>query len=259
MEKQIRITCDPKNLLPRLPLDQLNPIQGKLKEMTAENFQKLRGWILADGFNFPFFVWKELTPCHSKSEAKRLAAQKEGLVYSDDSVVAVVKWWIVDGHGRKHVLTHLRDEEGYSLPDFPVVEIEAVSYEEAKRKVLNVSSSFNSMTHDGLYEFMMETGLGMLDLEKFSLAEVDVPEFKMEFFEEEKPPGDPAEEEGEKTDVSFEAYKNSAIKQVTLYYPKENYELIVKALEQLATRFGVEDFSQVVWRLVSEAVQPNEK
>lgn len=228
MEKVIRVTCDPGDFLPRLPLDDLEPLQGKLKEMTAENFQKLRSWILDDGFNFPFFVWRS----------------------PDDADLR----HIIDGHGRRHVLLHLRDQEGYAIPELPCVEIEAASYEEAKRKVLNASSSFNSMTNDGLYEFMMGAQIPVEQLERFSLAEIDVPEFKMEFFEEASPPEETTAD-GEKQSVSFDAYKNSAIKQVTLYYPKEQYELIVKSLEQLAAKFGVEDFSQVVWRLASESVQ----
>jgi hypothetical protein len=227
MKKVIRVTCDPDKKLQRFPLDELHPLQGKLKEMTAENFQKLRSWIIDDGFNFPFFVWRDST---------------------NDSR------YIIDGHGRQHVLSHLRDQEGFDVPKLPAVEIEAASYEEAKRKVLNASSQFNSMTNDGLYEFMIGANIPVEQLERFSLAEIDVPEFKMEFFEDPTPEAAPAED-GEKTNVSFDAYKNAAVKQVVLHYAAPEYEQIVKGLDHLLGVMGLEDYSQVVWRLVDDAIR----
>ena len=95
----------------------------------------------------------------------------------------VVKYWVIDGHGRLALLRKLRDEEGYQVPEIPVVEIEAVSYQDAKRKVLAASSSFHRVSKDGLYEFMTEAGLTMEDLAAYDLAEIDLPAFGAEYFD----------------------------------------------------------------------------
>lgn len=230
MEKIIRITCDTKL---HIHLEHLNEIQGKLKEMTKANFVKLRKWILQDGFNFPIFVWKELALKGDKKQSK---------------------WWIVDGHGRKHVVSYLVSEEGYQCPPLPCVEIEAGSYEEAKRKVLNVSSSFNTMTNEGLYQFLSDSQLGIETLDGYSLPEIDVAEFKVEFFDtEKKDDGSPKET------VTFDAYQNAAIKQIVLYFPKDEYEKVIAAFDQLVEKFKLEDHSQVVWRLLGDAVRATAK
>lgn len=184
MEKTIRITCDTKL---HIPLSELNDIQGKLKEMTKESFVKLRKWILTDGFNFPIFVWKELELKNGKN---------------------LSRWLIIDGHGRKHVVNYLVTEEGYTCPPLPCVEIEAGNYLEAKRKVLNVSSSYNSMTSQGLYEFMSDVGLGIEGLEEgFSFPEINIDKFAVEFFEDPQP--DPEPVISEKETVTFEVDPNS--------------------------------------------------
>lgn len=225
--KSVRITCDTKL---RIPYSELHGIQGVLKSMTKENFSKLRRWILEDGFNFAIHVWKEETTKVKKKP--------------------VVKWWIIDGHGRREIVRYLVEEEGYLCDALPCVEIEASSYKQAKRKVLNASSSFNTMTNDGLYSFMTDAELGLDEMEDFVLAEIDMPEFKMAHF------GDPAQDaeaqEGPEK-VSFDAYKNAAVKQVVLYYAQGEYETIIKGLDALMERWGLDDYSQVVWRLAREA------
>lgn len=228
MEKAIRFTCDTKLFI---PLSELREIQGDLKEMTKENFVKLRKSILTDGFNFPMFVWKGKGP-KEKTES----------------------WWILDGHGRKQVVLHLVEEEGYSCHDLPAVAIQAESFKEAKRKVLAISSQYNTITTDGLYQFMTDVELGIDDLEAYQFDAIDTSEMREEYFSEPAPSVEPT---GEKQTVSFDAYKGAAVKQVVLYYAATDYELILKGLDQLLGRFGVEDYSQVVGRLVDEALRAN--
>jgi hypothetical protein len=204
---QIRITCDTKL---HVDYTELHEIQGSLKTMTKENFAKLRREILDNGFNFPVLVWRETAPApkaKSKSESKRLAVQIKG---------TVSKYWIIDGHGKHSVVKYLVEEEGMTVGKLPCVEVEATSLADAKRKVLAASSSYNTMTNDGLREFM--------------------------------------ESAGEGKQVSFDAYQNASIKQVVLYYAKDDYTKVITRLDELVATFGVEDYSQVVWRLLGEKV-----
>jgi hypothetical protein len=164
--KQILVTCDPENRLLRIPLDELNVLQGKLKEMSVENYEKFRKIILEDGINFALHVWKELDGTKKKP---------------------CVKWWLIDGTGRKHLLTKLRDMDGYDIPPLPCVEIHAVNYEAAKKQVLSASSSFHRTTHQGLYEFIEDLALPVAELEKYDLPSINLPKFKAEFYEEPEP------------------------------------------------------------------------
>ncbi len=226
MEKAIRVTCDTKLFV---PLTELREIQGSLKEMTKENFVRLRKSILEDGFNFPVFVWKGRGPGEKKDSQ-----------------------WVLDGHGRLHVVRHLVAEEGFECHDLPCVAIQAPDFSTAKRKVLSISSQYNTMTNDGLYQFMSDLELGIESLDAYHFDVIDVPEFKMEYFDE---PAPVATEGETKQEVSFDAYKNAAVKQIVLYYAAADYEKILKGLDHLMGIMAVEDYSQVVWRLLDDALR----
>lgn len=240
-KKVVRVTCDTKL---RIPLDELHGLQGKLKTAPTESYNRFRKLVLKRGVNFSFHVWKEIVPVLSVTKVDRA---KKSLTMKGER--PAVKWWIIDGHLRKMLLTKLRDEEGYEVPPLPCVEIEATSLKDAKQQVLAASSNFHKTTNEGLYEFMNDAGLVYEDLDAFELADIDLPAFRMEFFDEPAP----AEDGEKKETVTFDAYKNAAVKQVVLYYAKEEYETMIKALDALMEKWQCEDYSQVVWRLASEA------
>jgi hypothetical protein len=158
--KELLITCDPDQRLLRLPLDELNELQGDLKEMSLEDYEKFRALVIRDGVNFAMHVWKELQTVKSSK---------------------VFKWWIIDGTGRKRMFTKMRDMDGFTIPPLPCVEIYAASMEEAKLQILSASSAFHKMTHQGLYEFSQGINLPVAKLEKYSLPHVDLPKYKAEF------------------------------------------------------------------------------
>jgi hypothetical protein len=227
MEKTLRVTCNTLSV----PYGELHGIQGALRTMSKENFSRLRKLIVKDGINFALHVWKQL---EQTEDGQKL-----------------IRWWIIDGHGRHGVIKYLVEEEGYTCPPLPCVEIEAVSFEDAKRRVLAAASNYNSTTKEGLYEFMSGLGIGIEEMENYNLVDIDLPDFKMEFFDDPAAEADEATEEAP-TRVEFDAYKNAAVKQVTLYFAAEDYQKVVSKLDQLMTEYGLEDFSQVVWRLLSE-------
>jgi DNA modification methylase len=151
--KTIRIACDTKD---KLPLDQLTPFQGKLKNLTKANYQKLKNEILTTGFAFPIYVWK--------------FAKKAN--------------YILGGHQRVSCLLKMR-EEGYIIPDLPVVYIEAASIAEAKRRVLQDVSQYGDVDKKGLQEFMIESEISMDVLSaSFQIPdkEMDMKAFRNEFF-----------------------------------------------------------------------------
>lgn len=220
MKKVLKVTCDTKL---NIPLENLHGIQGTLKMMTSENYEKYRKRILKDGLNFNLSVWKEVKKSKGKS---------------------VVKWWIIDGHGCHAICKVLRDDEGYACPPLPCVEIYAPSFEEAKERVLGKSSSFHTMTGQGLYEYSSGMGLKFEQLKEYQLTEIDLIEHKMEFYTEAAEKA----EAGDKEKVTFDAYKNASVKQVVLYFASEQYEKVIKLLDQQVEKMGVGDYSEVVWR-----------
>lgn len=160
----------------RIELDHLTPLQGSLKELSVEAYEKLKKSILEYGFKFPIFIWRE-----TKTVEARIMGGKP---------TTTVTNWILDGHGRRLVLLKLRGE-GYAVPPLPCVEIEAGSLEQAKRDVLLISSQYQHMTGDGLYEFMSDAGITVDELDAYDLPHIDMDEFRQEFFE------DTEEENGE--------------------------------------------------------------
>ena len=115
----IKVTCRAADLL---PIDALTEFQGELKKITKANISKLKKSILKHGFTAPIFVWKE---------------------YDN---------YILDGHQRLKALCELR-RDGYDIPLLPVAYIEAESEEDAKRKLLHITSQYGEFSLDGLQEF----------------------------------------------------------------------------------------------------------
>ncbi len=170
--KTIPIRCKGNR---HLPYDRLKAFQGDLKEMTEANAEKLKASILKYGWVAPVFVWG-----------------------SD---------YILDGHGRLLVLGGLL-KEGYSIADLPVVDIEAQTKKEAAEILLAINSKYQTITDEGLYQFMHDMDLNLEDLSIFELPDIDLKEFEAEFFseeteaaEEEEIPAVPAEPKTKRGDL----------------------------------------------------------
>jgi hypothetical protein len=99
---------------------------------------KLKNAIKQNGWSFPVFVWAD----HN---------------------------FVIDGAGRKKAVIELISE-GYEITEIPYVEIEADSIEQAKAKVLEVSSQYGIITTDSFLEFT--EGIE-LDFDLFELQGID--------------------------------------------------------------------------------------
>ena len=131
-----------------LDLDQLEPMQGDLKELPQSNFNKLKQSILRHGITFPFFVW-----------------QNNG------------KNFILDGTQRDRVLARMADE-GFHIPALPCALIEAKNRKEAAEKILLISSQYGKMTNNWLEQFLAENDLDLMELND----ELELPSIDLEFF-----------------------------------------------------------------------------
>ncbi len=151
--REIKIECTGTE---NISLDNLTELQGNLKDLSKENYTRLKDSIIKYGFSFPMFVWKH----------------KE-------------KNYIIDAHQRKKTLQKLKDE-GYIVPPLPTVFINAKDKIEAKEKLLQLNSNYGKITQDGLYEFINESGfeIDQLLLEDIDLPELDMDKFNASFLED---------------------------------------------------------------------------
>ena len=152
----------------------LVPFQGSLKEMSQDSANKLRASILKYGWRFPVYVWRD-------GETD----------------------YIHDGHGRLNVLKSLI-AEGYMIDKIPVVDIQADDRRMAAALLLAVNSKYGTITGEGLYEFTHEFDIDPIELEAFDLPDIDLNDFRTEFFEH----GDIGEEEAEPVEAKSKPCPN---------------------------------------------------
>lgn len=157
MEKIIKIACQGAATV---PLDELLSFQGNLKDLSKENYSKLKKEILELGFSEPVSVWREKT--------------EHGFALH-----------LLNGHQRTRTLREMRDKEGYEVPAIPVSWVEADDLKQAKKKVLALTSQYGNMTTDGLHAFMHDAGLDFAEVDaSFRFPEIDFPKFEVEFFKD---------------------------------------------------------------------------
>jgi len=121
---EIKIACKGAT---ELPLDVIANFQGGLKKRTQNNKIKLATQIFKKGFSAPFFIW-----------------DYQGTYYA------------LDGHARTEVLCEIR-EAGIPIPGmFPVAYIEAENEQDAREKLLGITSQYGEFVEEELYEWLRE-------------------------------------------------------------------------------------------------------
>lgn len=142
-----------------MPINDLNDFQGDLKTLSEEAYDKLSREIIETGFGFAPHIWLNET----------------------DN-----KYYLIDGHQRIKTLKRLRDN-GYVVPEVPVVKVSASTIEDAKKKVLQAISQYGKLTYDGLAQFSIDSGITFEDLSyRFDLPEIDLKKFFIDFVHEDK-------------------------------------------------------------------------
>lgn len=109
-----------------IKLCDLSPFQGDLKKRTPEQVKELMYSLVNDGLMMPFAVWKT----------------------SD-------KNYILDGHGRlqAYLLLSKEDPTIFTDVDFPCVFISADTEEDARKALLQITSSYGNITRKGAIAF----------------------------------------------------------------------------------------------------------
>lgn len=121
--QEIKLSIKTKDTLAAVMLEGL---QGNLKTLSDENYEKLKKELLEDGFSFAVHVWED---------------KESGKIF------------IIDGHQRVAALKRA-SSEGIKIPQVPVVFIEADDLNHAKKKVLAAASQYGKFDQYGAEEFI---------------------------------------------------------------------------------------------------------
>ena len=131
--KTISIKCETKDTM---KLEDMTVLQGNLKARTDDDYAKIKKSILKYGFSFPAFIWVE-----KKTKTN----------------------YLIDGTGRYSALKQMQ-EEGYIIPELPIVYIQAKDKAEAKNKLLRLNSQYGKMSKDSVLEFASDIDLDFSEI-----------------------------------------------------------------------------------------------
>ena len=187
--KCIEIKCQGAGTL---PLENLTQFQGNLKTITPANLKKLRSRIIDTGFVAPIFIWKQ------------------------DKIN-----YILDGTQRLLALKSLQ-QKGYHIPDLPVAYIEADNEEDAKQKLLSITSQYGEFDVDILKKWTEEIGGELNDTFRFVNDELEL-SFNLDI---EKP-----------KKINIEPYEKI---HVLLSFKPDEFIKISKQLDEIRQTPGVE-------------------
>lgn len=147
--QKIEIKCKGADLL---PVDTIKDFQGKLKRISRDNLERLKRSILKNGFVAPIFIW-----CN-KGQSMAL-----------------------DGHQRIKALLSMR-EEGYDIPLLPVAYIEADNEDDARQKLLAITSQYGEFDIDELSSWVSNLDEEIAETLRFvdDKIELDIEEIETE-------------------------------------------------------------------------------
>lgn len=161
----VKISCQGADVI---ALDKLTDYQGSLKTLSEASYEKLKKSILDLGFSFPVQAWKHRN-----------------------------RTFILDAHQRVKTLRRMRDE-GYVVPELPVVWIEAKDRKEAAKKLLAATSQYGEMSASGLRNFADEFALDLKQVvDLCSFPEINLEDLKINLLD--------------KDAVNFSATKKGAV------------------------------------------------
>lgn len=153
-----------ENNLPTIPIADLLPTQGELKDLSELNYKKLKNTIDKRGFSVPVYVWED----------------SKGIKH------------LLDGHQRQRVLT----TEGWDDP-IPYLKVPAKNLQEAMARLLEITSQYGTITQEGIDEFIAKYDLPEAEIYEAThfdaVAFYDTQQVEPEVVEDEAPEVDESE------------------------------------------------------------------
>lgn len=140
MIKEIQIKCEGKEYH---DIDELKPLQGKLKSIDEKKFNDLKQSLINDGLPLGFHIWKD-----------------------DKSNI-----FIIDGHHRQLALKALRNES-YFIDKIPCTPVIAKTRKEAAKAILISNSHYAKMNQNSLSDFMVDFELNLEEIGNLDLGDI---------------------------------------------------------------------------------------
>ena len=219
--KTIKIACKGSDVK---PYSELAPLQGELKSLSKDNYEKLKSQMLKHGFTAPVHIWTD---------------PKAGLSH------------IIDGHQRLRVVGKLANE-GYAIPPLPVVNVLAGSLQEAKEILLAHASAYGKLENQGLYEFLEDMDLGYEE----ALANVDFPGLDLKKFGEEfyKDPDELAIQSADEDNTTEEVgtVGASPVRMIQLFYNENTILEFQRLAAMLGARWKFDNPTDTVLKALQE-------
>ena len=141
LEPTIITISNPSNL-PLIDYRVVKPLQGDLKDLSKENYNKLKNVLIKRGFRVPLFLWKD------PNYRQEVETNGEPLNSLDIKPV----YYLMDGHQRQRVMI----KENMSPYEVPYILIDAKDEKEARAQLLEISSQYGTITQEGFDTFTAE-------------------------------------------------------------------------------------------------------
>jgi len=210
---KIEITCKGAAVV---PYTKLLPTQGDLKELRPADYEDFKFQILELGFSEPITVWKH-----------------EG------------KYRILNGHQRALTVKKMVEEEDYECPPLPISFCDAKDFNEAKRKILSMTSQFGHVTDEGLTEFLKDSDISPEEIRQFRLVDVNTEKFINQF--NAQLPDENAEAETPGNPVL------SQVRTVQLFFDEASADKFQEMIEALKTKYKTTALTETILMAVEAA------
>lgn len=221
-EKSVRV--DVHESIPRYDVEKLAPFQDELKDLSKDDFAKLRESIIEHGFFVPVFLWHD---------GQRLN--------------------LLDGHQRIRVLLTLK-HEGWSVPKIPAVEIKARDQAEASEKLLLITSNFGKINKQGLYKFLIDRNLEAESIVvSYSLSNIDAPKFMDEFFNDGTYNIDPLPPLA----GSLASVGGNGVKMLQLFFSEQDHQTVLRCISALQKSYGTQNATDTVMKALENEIHRN--
>lgn len=235
-ERDIRITCAAAD---EVPYSSLIEGQGKLKTLHKADYERLKERIIRLGFHQPITVW----------------------MFNN-------KPTILNGHQRLRTIKTMVEKEGYRIGPIPVNIVEAKNWNEAKRKILALTSTYGKTSKEGLLNFLKDTDLDpRMLLEDVKIADFDLIDWYETYFankeadeldlgSDEVPPGEDAEVMNPEERISV---PSGHVRMMQMVLETSVAEEFQKKIEILKSRYETNNVSDTVFNAVREVFHEGDK
>lgn len=220
---------------------QLIEMQGNLKTLHRHDYERMKERILELGFSEPISVWMHRGKAH-----------------------------ILNGHQRLRTIKEMVENEKYIVKPLPVNLIQAKDWNEAKRKILSLTSQFGKTKAEGLFNFLKDSDITPQELlSGYKFADLDLVDWVDDYFKKTEPDendlgavepepevANPDEEEKMRHGGPIPA---GHVRMMQMILEREVANDFMMKVERLKTYYGTDNVTDTVINAVKDLANENIK